>query len=521
MRRLNILLLISLVLMCLACDDFLAKTPSDEVTPESTQAFSELLLYEGYLPNSQGVNRMLYYMDDDVENNYPTSTYSSGYRDADIENKLFYTWQPGAVNDVINNTAGNTYSATKGVLPWQAHFKCILGCNIILVYADESVGSEIDKNYLKGEAYCLRAFHYFQLVNLYGWPYNDEKNDPKVSLGVPIVTEPEIGALSLTRSTVEQVYSLIVEDIENSIRYFDKGKKESTKYRVSSLTAHLLASRIYLYMENWEKALEHARVVMGQKELCDYTQGVPTAIFTAENDDILWMYGTKDNVWGIGDANLSSSAFVASYSLYESFESEEWKDARADGFFSVARDSVFDSYYDYETGQVIKELISSSVMVSVLKYPTSTSAYTQGVRVTEAYLNAIEALLGQYKAGNSGAGNEALQLLNDFRSKRYVSAGGTAIPGIEMKNADELIDIYRLERRKELCYEGQRWFDLRRFGMPRLEKIWALDGNAREKYVLEKHDPLYVLEIPAYVTDLNSGLQLTETLSSPRLPVSL
>ena len=515
MRTMKQLYILILCAGCFsACDSFLEKTPQDEMIPETTTSFNELLWGEGYPAEGRAMDVVCSYLSDEY-----TSLYSSGRSDEALLYQNFYTWQPLAYEIALDAEEQGGYGMTGGMNCWENYYKRVLGCNIALKYADGSIGTDEDKERLKGEALVLRAFYYFQLVNYYALPYSNK--DSLTNPGVPIVLSPDIVETGSPRNTVSEVYRQILSDLNEGIRLLEMRGRESAVYRLNALSAHLLASRVYLYMENWEKALEHARVVMGQKELCDYTQGVPTAIFTAENDDILWMYGTKDNVWGIGDANLSSSAFVASYSLYESFESEEWKDARADGFFSVARDSVFDSYYDYETGQVIKELISSSVMVSVLKYPTSTSAYMQGVRVTEAYLNAIEALLGQYKAGNSGAGNEALQLLNDFRSKRYVSAGGTAIPGIEMKNADELIDIYRLERRKELCYEGQRWFDLRRFGMPRLEKIWALDGNAREKYVLEKHDPLYVLEIPAYVTDLNSGLQLNETLSSPRLPVSL
>ena len=48
-----------------------------------------------------------------------------------------------------------------------------------------------------------------------------------------------------------------------------------------------------------------------------------------------------------------------------------------------------------------------------------------------------------------------------------------------------------LERRKELCYEGHRWFDLKRNGAP--EIVHYFNG---EKYVLEQNDLRYVLQIP-------------------------
>lgn len=132
-------------------------------------------------------------------------------------------------------------------------------------------------------------------------------------------------------------------------------------------------------------------------------------------------------------------------------------------------------------------------------------------------MNGIEALLEKYIKGDASAGAEAIRLLNDFRVKRYILAGEVSTD-VTTTDANELMEIYRLERRKELCFEGQRWFDLRRYGMPQMERLWHVDGNTTEKYVLEEGDPMYVLEIPTYLMDLNPGLVPNESLPSPRLP---
>lgn len=500
MKKINILWII--VGLCWACDDFLSKTPPDEVTPESTKSFSELLLYEGYLAENEYVDNMTYYMDDDVENIFPQSSFlGSGYKDEHLWQKLFYTWQPLAVDQVLEDK-GSTYNAG-GYVPWKNYYECILGCNLILKYVDESTGTDEDKNYLKGQAYFLRAFYYFQLVNIYGWPYNDKKSDPSVNLGVPIITQPEIGELVFPRNTVAEVYKLIVEDIENAVLLLDKEQREAVKYRVTYLPAHLLASRIYLYMNNWKEALKHARYVMERKSLCDYT-GVAEGdyetkyVFREGNEDIIWLFGSRRNWWGYSDASSLSDAFMASSKLYACFEEDGLTDKRKDYFFFL-KDNL----------------------ISVKKYNKNSINYGQGFRATEAYLNAIEALLMQYKEGDKGAGDEALELLNDFRRTRYVSRDGTVQPDVEMGTADELLDIYKLERRKELCFEGQRWFDLRRYGMPRLERVWTPDGTTQEVYVLEESDPMYVQDIPSMVTDLNPGIEPNKSLSGQRLPVSL
>ena len=80
--------------------------------------------------------------------------------------------------------------------------------------------------------------------------------------------------------------------------------------------------------------------------------------------------------------------------------------------------------------------------------------------------------------------------------------------------------IYREERQRELCFEGQRWFDLRRFGMPEIKKIWQLNEQQNETYVLREGDPMYVLSIPSEAIDRNGKLEQNPGASEPqRMPL--
>ena len=56
----------------------------------------------------------------------------------------------------------NVYSQLKGV-------------NATLDGIDEASGSDVEREYVKAEAYGLRGFYYYLLVNLYGEPYNYNK----------------------------------------------------------------------------------------------------------------------------------------------------------------------------------------------------------------------------------------------------------------------------------------------------------------------------------------------------------
>lgn len=84
----------------------------------------------------------------------------------------------------FNHTSNsNTYSGF-----WSRGYYCILQVNTLLSNIEklEESGSMEDFSEAKGQALTLRALFYFDLVRLYGLPYNYNKT----SYGVPNVTEP-------------------------------------------------------------------------------------------------------------------------------------------------------------------------------------------------------------------------------------------------------------------------------------------------------------------------------------------
>ena len=75
----------------------------------------------------------------------------------------------------------------------------------------------------------------------------------------------------------------------------------------------------------------------------------------------------------------------------------------------------------------------------------------------------------------------------------------------------------RDERRRELCFEGHRWFDLRRWGMPSITHIWHDSETASSTYRLEECDPLYTVPIPDEALQANGKL-VQNSLPEKRLP---
>ena len=130
------------------------------------------------------------------------------------------------------------------------------------------------------------------------------------------------------------------------------------------------------------------------------------------------------------------------------------------------------------------------------------------LRISEAYLNIAEACA--MLDDPSGASD----WLNIFRRNR--------IEGWQDVSYDQntVIEEVRKERRRELCFEGHRWFDLRRYAVCRkaplrkaIERVFAVyDWDSKMKFMrgevfrLEIDDPAYVFSIPKSVLEFDTDM---------------
>ncbi|MBO5788179.1 MAG: RagB/SusD family nutrient uptake outer membrane protein, partial [Bacteroidaceae bacterium] len=133
------------------------------------------------------------------------------------------------------------------------------------------------------------------------------------------------------------------------------------------------------------------------------------------------------------------------------------------------------------------------------------------LRLSEAYLNYAEAMAMR---GEEFA-DEATTALNALREKRFDPEDFEAE---EFDSQEELVQFIRDERRRELCFEGHRWFDLRRWGMPSFTHKWHHSKESTSTYRLEEGDLLYTVPIPDEALQSNGELVQNE-LPGKRTPI--
>lgn len=489
------------------CSDFLKESSQDEVRPSTVNDLEQLMLYEAYPLNEY----FLPYLDlltDDAMNTYSTKT---GYDDYVHNGQFAFTW----TKDMFEQMKASNLN---GIDTWERYYKRIKGCNVILDMLDDAEGSIAERGNLKGQALALRAYYYFMLVNLFGQPYNAEGVDIRNSPGVPLILNSRVSDDFPRRASVARVYEQVEKDLLEAAPLMEQYGKENTKYKVTDLFVHALLSRVYLYMENWDKSVEHADYVIkqspalqnlaGQYKMDEFGQeNVAVNVYDIASVELIWAFSTADETNSFfPNANSGETPiYSASDDLMELYE--------YDGALGTRNklDLRYECYYQkYLIGWVMDPFM---MIMGTLKGNKShligTGANAQkGIRVAEMYLNRAECFVMKYLESQDDSYRvAALKDLNYLRENRYDTRNVTYVPR-EITDGQELLNFYREERRRELSFEEHRWFDLRRYGMPELRHTLTLTAGQPREYILEAKSDRYVLPISQTVLERNPALEV-------------
>ena len=508
----NWLISVAFLLMMASCSNFLEPKSQSEYVPKLIKSLDELLLGEVYMGPDVMEGQfygVLGLFDDDVA---IRAEWNANPNEENKINKikLAYTWSKEMKDHFPGyNTYGDVY-------------KKILGCNAVMDYIDDVQGSVEEVSYVKAQALALRSYFYFHLVNLYGKPYYADKN----ALGVPLKLDSKMGTSGMARHTVDQVYQQILQDLQEAERLFETIKGESiynkSPNRINLPCTQLILSRVYLYMEEWEQALQYA-----EKVISNYTFEVmdlnilpephPSSsqpyinYYTWENPEMIFLFGNQGDNLSLPMTRVSYANKTGSGSpSYESF------------YLAVASEDLifsFDVADLRKTHYLIWEVIKNRETPPVYKQPTSkfpairdyhieagpsNGIWGTAFKVTEAYLNAAEASAMLYKnTGNTEYMSKSHRYVDEIRINRFHPSSFT---NTTIDDSESLVNFVRDERRRELCFENHRWFDLRRYGMNKLTHIWYdQTGNATE-YTLDKNASEFVLQIPNEAFDYNPDM---------------
>ena len=427
MKKFNILISILCLFAVTSCDNFLDVKPSnssDSSTSIQTTADARVMMngIMRKMSSSSYYGRNFFLYGDVRGGDLAITSQGKGY------DGLY----------VFNHSASSgNYSGF-----WSQMYNTIAQINNMLANIEvlESVEGAEDFTQLKGEALTARAHIYFDLVRLYGKPYNMDK----ASLGVPNVTTLLDAAVQPSRATVAENYTQIMADLKAGEALLAKDKSGNDGY--FSYYANIAdQAKVNLYMENYPAALAAAKVVIESGEYELY-----------ENDDWddAWTneYGSE-SILEIGICLDEADLGTSSLGFY--FMRKDKKKG-ALGYF-LASDyflkSLGEDATDVRWNIMDYDEISNTRFGCCNKYSlgdkegTTTAVNIKVIRLSEIYLIAAEAALSSDKQA-------AADYLNEIRKRSPGLAPATA--------ATVSLDMILAERGKELYGEGSKFFDMMR-----------------------------------------------------------
>lgn len=228
-------LLILLVAAFLGCEDFLDQKNPNTLTPDNfwqTDADANKAIIAAYSPLSTiFYHGRIWY----------------GHEIARSDEYFYQGGFAGGTSLFNSNPADNNYAAG-----FSEMWKVIFRANQVLANVPSIEMDATLKDNILGEAYFLRGFQYFVLVNHWG--------------SVPLVTVPavELAETQQPPAEVTAIWQQIKDDLAAAIPLLPESWDDSNRGRVTNGTASAMLGKTHLYLEEWsEAAAEFKRLIDG------------------------------------------------------------------------------------------------------------------------------------------------------------------------------------------------------------------------------------------------------------------
>lgn len=460
-----------------------------------------------------------------------------------LYNTIWYEWQDKAYHAIGEVLSGNMYTGDPKYntflnftvqstdeqvsRSWYAFYKVAGNATVLIQTFEQKKGQVSDPSFLNqgiAEARFMRAMAYFYLARVFG--------------DVPIVTDPVALAASgdyqVPRYVQKDVLRFVLEDLQYAEQNLPDAPYQAG--RVTKYSAKGLMSKVYLYQGDYTNAKAKAGEVIASNKfsLADYGTMFTSSKANNNTESLIALQWMAAGGYAVGNpiqaycgpspllkptTGAGWSAVIPSIDLLNAYESgdkrRKWS-VMEHGFTRNDWTNVnFPSGFKYDTTWTSSNddalKIKTPTRSNALKYivgpgsngenvnGTSTDICTYLLRYADLLLIYAEATIG---TGTSTSDAAAVEAFN----KVHTRAGLSPVTSI---TKDQVLK----ERRVELAFEGDYWFDIQRQGFEKAKQILAKQergtytgsGIASMKTTITSASQLY-LPIPQ-----------AETVSNPKL----
>lgn len=449
-------------------------TEANQVVIGIYAAFKSPALYSGYLT-------LLPDLQSDLA--YAVQGYSNAYGDA-------WRWEILSTNNEVEAV-------------YQQLYTVIGRCNYFLEHVDRVEQNTQDDELLaklevyKGEVYFARALAYSELIKQFCKAYDPATAENE--LGVALV-DSYSNAGRPKRASLKDSYEFVLNDLALASDFLKLDENNSeVLYNTAYFTigaVNALQARVYLYMKEWQKAIDYSTLVIDSKKyfLSSVNQSSSNASYNAY--EYMWQYdASTEIIWKVQfDINsyggrLGQVFFNFDYSSYKpDYVPAKWvlnlydaTDLRYEAFFANATTGYS---HGLTTPLLIKYFGNRNFLASNILHVNMPKPF----RLSEQYLIRAEAYCNMGGVGLSKAAKD----ITTLRNARFSTYGSTVL------NAENWLDEISNERVRELYMEGFRLNDLKRWGRGFIREAQTSTVSPGNALRVEASNPLFVWPIPQH-----------------------
>ena len=362
---------------------------------------------------------------------------------------------------------------------YQSMYEVIFRANNVLNFIE--VADADNQAAYTAEAKFLRAFAYFKLVRLFG--------------DVPLVTSvtgPAETDILFTRVSVDQVYAQIVSDLQEAVDNLDN----TYKSRASKAAAQGLLAKVYLTQPspNYPGAQQMCEAIVNSGAFS--LQADFHDVFYSElNDEII--FAVQYELGNSLESQSFSSEFTATVRQGREDGHNMVNDNLVETFSSLGGNRTEVSYWNTGTWIEVAKFLPEGSDITVTPPTYGSSPRDAGndvivLRYADVLLMHAESIMAGGASTNDGAAIASYMAVRERAGFDPIDDRPTTL------TKDALLD----ERRVELAFENQRFYDLLRFGLADA----ILGDHAAEMGYTDYSARQLLLPIPAREINLSGGL---------------
>lgn len=380
---------------------------------------------------------------------------------------------------------------------WKYFYELINNANAILSTEGRLEGDASTLNNIYGQAYAIRAYCYFMLIQSFQQTYVGHQTAP----GIPVYTEPTTASTQCKgRGTVEQVYTRINTDLDSALLKLKRsGLEQDHVSHLDYYAASMFKARVALVQNHWEDALTYsdeaikkpncslltlseAKVVKGTYSGDGCTTGT-TPFNSIKSSSVMWGAEILSNQ-STGYASFFSN-MDACTSVYYAAEAPKcisnWLYAQ------IPASDVRKGWWNDNIGIPASGWgYGGNINYNQHKFQWANQLSMTGdyifMRMEEAYLIKAEA---ECRLGEDPAARKTLSTFGknrdkDFDTVRLISKkSGNIQTFASTGNLDNgsLLDEILFQRRVELWGEAGRIFDILRLRKDGWTRSWTINGE--------------------------------------------